>query len=38
LRAAGEAWGVQAAEVFDAYESVGGLYRTLFDSDVLPPL
>ena len=37
LRAAGEEWGVAAAEVFDAYESVGGLYASLFDSAVLPP-
>ncbi len=37
LRAAGEEWGVQAAELFDAYESVGGLYKSLFDSEVLPP-
>lgn len=35
---AAEEWGVQAAEVFDAYESVGGLYTSLFDSPVLPPL
>jgi LmbE family N-acetylglucosaminyl deacetylase len=34
---AAEEWGVQAAEVFDAYESVGGLYSSLFESPVLPP-
>ena len=38
LAAAGAEWGVQAAEVFDAYESVGGLFTSLFDSEVLPPL
>ena len=37
LRACGEDWGVRAAEVFDAYESVGGLYQSLFESAVLPP-
>jgi LmbE family N-acetylglucosaminyl deacetylase len=37
LRAAGEEWGVAAAEVFDAYESVGGLHASLFESAVLPP-
>ena len=37
LRRAGEEWGVQAAEVFDAYESEPGLYKTLFDSTPLPP-
>ena len=38
LAAAGKEWGVAAAEVFDAYESAGGLYTSLFDSTVLPPL
>ena len=38
LLEAGRQWGVQAAEVFDAYESKTGIYRTLFDSEVLPPL
>jgi LmbE family N-acetylglucosaminyl deacetylase len=38
LAIAGQEWGVAAAEVFDAYESEGGLYTTLFDSAVLPPL
>lgn len=37
LLAAGAEWGVAAAEVFDAYESIGGLYTSLFDSEVLPP-
>jgi LmbE family N-acetylglucosaminyl deacetylase len=37
LRNCGEQWGVEAAEHFDAYESESGLYRTLFDSPVLPP-
>ena len=37
LRRAGEEWGVQAAEVFDAYETEGGLYRSIFDAVVLPP-
>ncbi|HEY0671389.1 MAG TPA: PIG-L family deacetylase [Longimicrobiales bacterium] len=37
LKTAGEEWGVQAAEVFDAYESVGGIYSSLFESEVLPP-
>lgn len=37
LRQRGAEWGVAAAEHFDAYESQGGLYRTLFDSPVLPP-
>jgi LmbE family N-acetylglucosaminyl deacetylase len=30
IRAGGEAWGVPAAEVFDAWESEGGLRQTLF--------
>jgi len=30
IRAAGEAWGVPAAEVFDAWESSGGLRTSLF--------
>ena len=38
LLEAGAQWGVQAAEVFDAYESASGLYNSLFDSEVLPPL
>jgi N-acetylglucosamine malate deacetylase 1 len=38
LAAAGAEWGVRAAEVFDAYESAGGIYRFLFDSEVLGPL
>jgi hypothetical protein len=38
LAVAGKEWGVAAAEVFDAYESVGGLYGSIFDSAVLPPL
>jgi N-acetylglucosamine malate deacetylase 1 len=38
LATAGKEWNVRAAEVFDAYESVGGLYTSLFDSPVLPPL
>jgi N-acetylglucosamine malate deacetylase 1 len=38
LAEAGAQWGVQAAEVFDAYESVGGLFTSLFDSAVLPPI
>jgi LmbE family N-acetylglucosaminyl deacetylase len=38
LAAAGAEWGVQAAEVFDAYESRGGLFTSLFDSEILPPL
>jgi LmbE family N-acetylglucosaminyl deacetylase len=38
LAVAGREWGVAAAEVFDAYESVSGLYASLFDSEVLPPL
>lgn len=38
LVAAGAEWGVQAAEVFDTYESQGGLYKMLFDSPVLPPI
>jgi N-acetylglucosamine malate deacetylase 1 len=38
LREAGRQWGVQAAEVFDAYESVSGIYGSLFESEVLPPL
>jgi N-acetylglucosamine malate deacetylase 1 len=33
----GSEWGVQAAEVFDAYESESGLFKTLFDSKPLPP-
>ncbi len=37
LAQAGAEWGVAAAEVFDAYESVGGLYASLFDSEPLPP-
>ena len=37
LRRAGEEWGVAAAEVFDAWESVGGVYTSLFESEVLPP-
>ena len=37
LAVAGREWGVPAAEVFDAYESVSGLYPSLFDSEVLPP-
>lgn len=37
LRNCGAQWGVEAAEHFDAYESEGGLYRTLFDSPILPP-
>lgn len=37
LRRCGKEWGVAAAEQFDAYESAGGLYRTLFESPVLPP-
>ncbi len=35
---AADEWGVQAAEVFDAYESIGGLYTSLFDSAILPPV
>lgn len=38
LMAAGKEWGVAAAEIFDAHESVSGLYTSLFDSPVLPPL
>lgn len=38
LVVAGAEWGVQAAEVFDAYESAGGLYESLFDSQILPPI
>lgn len=38
LYGAGRKWGVAAAEVFDAYESVGGLYTSLFDSTVFPPV
>ena len=38
LLEAGRQWGVQAAEVFDAYETQSGVYRTLFESEVLPPL
>lgn len=37
LRAFGDEWGVPAAEVFDAHESVGGLYHSLFESAALPP-
>ena len=37
LHREGGAWGVQAAEVFDAYESEPGLFKLLFDSPVLPP-
>ena len=37
LQRDGGEWGVAAAEVFDAYESEGGLYASLFDSAVLPP-
>lgn len=35
---AGAIWGVAAAEVFDTWESASGLYETLFDAPVLPPL
>ena len=38
LMVAGKEWGVAAAEIFDAYESESGLYTSLFDSPVLPPL
>lgn len=34
---AGNEWGVQAAEVFDAYESESGLFKLLFESTPLPP-
>jgi hypothetical protein len=38
LAAAGGEYGVRAAEVFDAWESAPGLYGSLFESEVLPPL
>jgi LmbE family N-acetylglucosaminyl deacetylase len=38
LAAAGAVYGVRAAEVFDAWESEAGLYASLFESQVLPPL
>lgn len=38
LLEAGKTWGVRAAEVFDSWESAPGLYATLFDAPVLPPL
>ena len=37
LRRVGERYGVAAAEEFDAWESEGGVYASLFESDVLPP-
>lgn len=37
LRRAGAEFGVEAAEVFDAWESKGGIYTSLFESEVLPP-
>lgn len=38
LAEAGKEWGVAGAEIFDAWESTPGLYSSLFDSAVLPPL
>jgi N-acetylglucosamine malate deacetylase 1 len=38
LADAGREYGVAAAEKFDAYESVAGLYGALTESAVLPPL
>ena len=38
LAEAGRTYGVAAAEVFDAWESEPGLYRSLIESQVLPPL
>lgn len=38
LAAVGAAYGVEAAEEFDAWESAPGIFATLFDSAVLPPL
>ncbi|HEX6558846.1 MAG TPA: PIG-L deacetylase family protein [Longimicrobiales bacterium] len=38
LLEAGRGWGVPAAEVFDAWETAPGLYASLFDAVLLPPL
>ena len=38
LANAGRTYGVDAAEIFDAWESAPGLYSSLFESDVLPPI
>jgi len=38
LAAAGSQYGVRAAEVFDAWESEAGLFASLFESRVLPPI
>jgi LmbE family N-acetylglucosaminyl deacetylase len=38
LAVAGAEFGVEAAEVFDAWESQPGLYASLFESEILPPL
>lgn len=38
LSSAGKEWGVAAAEVFDAWETEGGVYRSLFDAPILDPI